>query len=308
MTDKTREILGWYRSENLGVLTNLSRILEHGRLGGTGKLVILPVDQGFEHGPGQSFASNPPAYDPRYFPRLAIEAGLNAYTAPLGLLEAGIADYVGEIPTILKLNNHDLLHAEKEPLGARTASVTQALSLGCVGIGYTIYPGTAERRLEYEQLQELVQEARAAGLVVVVWSYPRGGSLSKDGETALDVVAYGARIAADLGAHIIKVKLPSAHVELESAQKVYDEYQIPRETLAERVRHVMQSAFDGRRIVLFSGGPKEDNDQVLLDQVRAIRDGGGSGSILGRNVFQREKAHALQLLNDIIKIYKGEIT
>jgi class I fructose-bisphosphate aldolase len=307
MTDPIREILGWYRSENLGVLTNLTRILNHGRLGGTGKLVILPVDQGFEHGPGRSFAPNPPSYDPRYFPQLVIEARLNAYTAPLGLLEAGIADYVGEIPTILKLNNHDVLHAEKEPLGARTASVSQALSLGCVGIGYTIYPGTAERRLEYEQLQELAQEAKAAGLVVVVWSYPRGGSLSKDGETALDVVAYGARIAADLGAHIIKVKLPSAHIELKAAQKIYNEDSIPRETLAERVRHVMQSAFDGRRLVLFSGGPKENDNHVLLDQVRAVRDGGGSGSIVGRNVFQRDKTHALQLLDDIIRIYKGEI-
>jgi class I fructose-bisphosphate aldolase len=206
------------------------------------------------------------------------------------------------------LNNHDILHVEQEPLGARTASVSQALSLGCVGIGYTIYPGTAERRLEYEQLQKVAQEARASGLVVVVWSYPRGGSLSKDGETALDVVAYGARIAADLGAHIIKVKLPTAHVELKSAQKIYDAYQIPRETLAERVRHVMQSAFDGRRIVLFSGGPKEKAEPILLDQVRAIRDGGGSGSIVGRNVFQREKTHALELLDDMIKIYKGEMT
>lgn len=307
MTDNIREILGWYRSENLGVLTNLTRILNHGRLGGTGKLVILPVDQGFEHGPARSFAPNPPGYDPRYFPQLAIEAGLNAYTAPLGLLEAGIADYVGEIPTILKLNNHDILRAEKDPLGAKTASVSQALSLGCVGIGYTIYPGTAQRRLQYEQLRELVQEARAFGLVVVVWSYPRGGSLSKDGETALDVVAYGARIAADLGAHIIKVKLPSEHIELQAAQKIYDEYSIPRETLAERVRHVMQSAFDGRRIVLFSGGPKENDDHVLLDQARAVRDGGGSGSIVGRNVFQREKTHALHLLNDMIEIYKAEL-
>lgn len=307
MTDRIQEILGWYRGENLGVLTNLTRILNHGQLGGTGKVVILPVDQGFEHGPGVTFAPNPPAYDPRYFPRLAIEAGLNAYTAPLGLLEAGMADYVGELPIILKLSNHDLLHTEQEPLGARTASVSQALRLGCVGIGYTIYPGTAERRLQYEQLQQLGQEARAAGLLVVVWAYPRGGSLSKAGETALDVVAYGARIAADLGAHIIKVKLPSAHIELQEAQKIYNEYQIPRATIAERVRHVMQCVFDGRRIVLFSGGPMDSDDDALLEQVRAIRDGGGSGSIMGRNVFQREKLHALQLLSDIIKIYKAEI-
>ncbi len=301
MTDHVREILGWYDSENMGVRTNLARILNHGRLAGTGKIVILPVDQGFEHGPGRSFEPNPAAYDPRYFPQLAIEAGLNAYTAPLGLLEAGIADYLGEIPLILKLNNHDLLHAEAEPLGAQTASISDALRLGCVGIGYTIYPGTAERRLQYEQLQELVNQARAAGLITVVWSYPRGGSLSKEGETALDVVAYGARIAADLGAHIIKVKPPTAHIELEASQTPYE--RIPIETLAQRVHHVMQSAFNGRRLVLFSGGPREQNDQVLLDEIRNIGEGGGSGSIMGRNVFQRDKRAALELLDNVVKIY-----
>lgn len=304
MTDRVREILSWYQSENMGVLTNLARILNHGRLGGTGKVVILPVDQGFEHGPGRSFEPNPPAYDPRYFPQLAVEAGLNAYTAPLGLLEAGTADQVGEIPLILKLNNHDLLHEEKEPLGAETASVSDALRLGCVGIGYTIYPGTADRRLQYEQLKELVREARAVGLITVVWSYPRGGDLSKEGETALDVVAYGARIAADLGAHIIKVKPPSAHIELEASQRPYE--RIPKETLGERVHHVMQSAFDGRRIVLFSGGPIENDDQVLFDEVREINKGGGSGSIMGRNVFQRDRRTALRLLDSVIKIYAGE--
>lgn len=255
-------------------------------------------------GHGRSFEPNPAAYDPRYFPQLAIEAGLNAYTASLGLLEAGMVDYVGEVPLILKLSNHDLLHAEKEPLGAQTASVSDALRLGCVGIGYTIYPGTAERRLQYEQLKELVRDARAVGLITVVWSYPRGGDLSKEGETALDVVAYGARIAADLGAHIIKTKLPSAHIELEASKAVYE--RIPKEMLAERVRHVMQSTFNGRRIVLFSGGPKEDDDQVLLDEVCAIRDGGGFGSIMGRNVFQREKRAALELLDSVVKIYADE--
>jgi class I fructose-bisphosphate aldolase len=304
MTDRVREILSWYRSENMGVLTNLARVLNQGRLGGTGKVVILPVDQGFEHGPGRSFEPNPAAYDPRYFPQLAIEAGLNAYTAPLGLLEAGMADYIGEMPAILKLNNHDLLHEENEPLGGLTASVSDALRLGCIGIGYTIYPGTADRRLQYEELKDLVREARAVGLITVVWSYPRGGDLSKEGETALDVVAYGARIAADLGTHIIKVKPPSAHIELEASQKPYE--RIPKETLAERVRHVMQSSFNGRRIVLFSGGPTEENDQVLLDEVRAIREGGGSGSIMGRNVFQRDQRAALKLLDSVVQIYAGE--
>jgi class I fructose-bisphosphate aldolase len=303
VTDQVRKILDCYRGENPGVLTNLARILNHGRLAGTGRMIILPVDQGFEHGPARSFAVNPPAYDPAYHFQLAIDAGLNAYASLLGFLEASAADFAGEIPLILKLNAHDLLHEETEPLGALTASVSDALRLGCVAIGYTIYPGTVERRLQYEQLRELASEAKAAGLVVVVWSYPRGGDLSKEGETALDVIAYGAQIAALLGAHIIKVKMPTAHLELPDAKKVYEEMKIPRATAAERVRHVVQSALNGRRIVLFSGGPKED-DEALFAEAHAIRNGGGFGSIIGRNSFQRDKPAALRLLDQMVRIYQ----
>ncbi len=305
MTDRVREILNWYRSDNPGVLTSLARMLNHGRLAGTGKMIILPVDQGFEHGPARSFAPNPQAYDPHYHFQLAIEAGLNAYAAPLGFLEAGAAEFAGQVPLILKLNNHDVLQDEKDPLGAQTASVSDALRLGCVGIGYTIYPGTADRRLQYEQLKELAREAKSVGLAVVVWSYARGGGLSKEGEAALDVIAYAAHIAAQLGAHIIKVKLPSAHLELDAARKVYEAHRVPREAPADRVRHVVQSAFNGRRIVIFSGGAKKDDDEAVFDEARAIRDGGGFGSIIGRNTFQREKAAALHLLDGMIKIYQG---
>ena len=305
MSDRVREILSWYRSENPGVLTNLARLLNHGRLAGTGYMIILPVDQGFEHGPARSFASNPPGYDPRYHFQLAIDAGLNAFASVLGFLEAGAAEYAGQIPLILKLNSHDVLHPEKDPLGAQTASVKDALRLGCVGVGYTIYPGTIDRRLQYEQLRELSAEAKAAGLVVVVWSYPRGGAISKEGETALDVTAYAAHLAAQLGAHIIKVKLPSAQIEQEEAKKVYEAQHIPRETLKDRVQHVIQSTFNGRRMVIFSGGSMSE-DATILDEVRAIRAGGGFGSIIGRNSFQRQKSDALNLLDRMIGIYRGD--
>lgn len=305
MSDRIREILSGYRNENSGVLTNLYRLLNHGRLAGTGRMVILPVDQGFEHGPGRSFAPNPPAYDPLYHLQLAIDAGLNAYASLLGFLEAGAAEFAGQVPLILKLNSHDVLHPEADPLGAQTASVRDALRLGCVAVGYTIYPGTSERRLQYEQLRELAEEAKAAGLVVVVWSYPRGAGISKEGETALDVTAYAAHIAAQLGAHIIKVKLPTATLEFEEARKVYEEQNVLRTTLAERVRHVIQSAFNGRRIVIFSGGAKTD-DATLYDEVRAIREGGGFGSIIGRNSFQRDRTAALNLLDKVIGIYKED--
>jgi class I fructose-bisphosphate aldolase len=305
-TERVKEILSWYRSDNPGTLTNIARLLNHGKLGGTGKFVILPVDQGFEHGPARSFAPNPAGYDPRYHVELAIEAGCNAYAAPLGFIEAVAADYAGDIPLILKLNNHDILQDEKDPMGAVTASVEDALRLGCVAIGYTIYPGTADRRFLYEQLQALTLEAKEAGLAVVVWSYPRGGGLSKAGETGVDVTAYAAQIAAQLGAHLIKVKLSTDHVELAEAKKVYEKYSIPIGTLTDRVKHVVQSAFNGRRIVIFSGGAKSDTETVL-NEARAIRDGGGFGSIIGRNSFQRPKAEALELLGTLMKIYKGEM-
>lgn len=306
MQKRIREILSWYASDNPGTKSNLARILNHGRLAGTGKLVILPVDQGFEHGPARSFASNPPGYNPHYHFELAIEAGCNAYAAPLGFLEAGAAEFAGELPLILKLNNHDTLLDEKDPLPAQTANVQDALRLGCAAVGYTIYPGSSHCQEMYQQLREIAQEAKNFGLAVVVWSYPRGSGLSKEGETAVDVVSYAVQIAAQLGAHIIKVKLPTDHIEKPAAKKVYETYQIPIKTLAERVRHVVQSAFDGRRIVIFSGGTKEE-DEVFFNEVRAIREGGGFGSIIGRNSFQRPKPKALEFLAMVMKIYIGEM-
>src|SRR5213596_772308 len=219
MTNRVRDILSWYSADNAGVKTNLARILNHGTLKGTGKCLILPVDQGFEHGPARSFAVNPSGYDPHYHFQLAIEAGCNAYAAPLGFLEAGATEFAGEIPLILKLNNHDVLHDEKDPLSAVTASVKDALHLGCVAVGFTIYPGSASAQTMYQQCREMIKEAKSYGLAAVVWSYPRGSDLSKEGETAVDVVAYAAQIAAQLGAHVIKVKLPTAHLEQAAAKK-----------------------------------------------------------------------------------------
>ena len=305
MSDRVQEILSWYGSDSPGTLTNLARLMNHGRLAGTGKFVILPVDQGFEHGPARSFAANPPGYDPRYHFELAIEAGCNAYAAPLGFIEAGARQYAGRIPLILKLNNKDALLEEKDPTQALTGSVHDALRLGCSAIGFTIYPGSSERFSMYERIRGLAEEAKRAGLAVVIWSYPRGSGLDKNGETAIDVCGYAAQIAAQLGAHIIKVKLPSSHIAQDAARKVYEKEKVPIESLADRVKHVVQCAFAGRRIVIFSGGPAETDDKIL-GEVRAIRDGGGFGSIIGRNSFQRKRTDALRLLDNIMTIYSGQ--
>jgi class I fructose-bisphosphate aldolase len=301
-TPRVKEILSWYGSDNPGTLTNLARIMNHGRLSGTGKLVILPVDQGFEHGPGRSFGPNPPAYNPHYHFELAIEAGVNAYAAPLGFLEAGARDFAGQVPLILKVNDHDVLIDEKDPHQALTGSVEDALRLGASGIGFTIYPGSSYRLEMYGQIRAYAAEAKRNGLVVIIWSYPRGSGLSKEGETAIDVTAYAAHIAAELGAHIVKVKLPSAHLEQEAARKVYEKEKIAIGTLVDRVRHVVQSNFDGRRILIFSGGPTDETSN-FLKEVEAIHRGGGFGSIVGRNSFQRKKPEAIKFLQDIINIY-----
>lgn len=303
---RVREILSWYSADNPGTKSSLARMLNHGALAGTGRMVILPVDQGFEHGPARSFAPNPSGYDPRFHFELAIDAGCNAFAAPLGSLEAGAAEFAGEIPLILKLNNHDVLHEETDPISAVTGSVSEALRLGCAAIGFTIYPGSTTAGRMYEQIRALSEEAKRVGLAVVIWSYPRGSGLTKAGETAIDVVAYGAQIAAQLGAHILKVKLPTEHIEQEEARKTYEKHAIPIATLTERVRHVVQSSFDGRRIVIFSGGAKKDHDEEILNEARAIRDGGGFGSIIGRNSFQRKKPEALKLLRSIMAIYAAE--
>jgi class I fructose-bisphosphate aldolase len=302
VTPRVQQILSWYSSENPGTLTNIVRLLNHGALAGTGKLVILPVDQGFEHGPVRSFAPNPAAYDPDYLYELAIESGCNAYAAPLGSLEQGAAKFAGQVPLILKVNNSDSL-SKVDPCSAITSSVEDALRLGAVGIGYTIYPGSPLRNTQYQELREITIEAKRKGLVVIVWSYPRG-ALSKAGETGIDVCCYAATIAAQLGAHIIKVKPPTAHIEQEEAKKVYEKFQIPIGTLTERIRHVIQATFNGKRIVIFSGGEAKGTDAVLAE-VRELAAGGSFGSIMGRNAFQRPHREALALLAGVTEIYKN---
>jgi len=302
MNNRIKEILSWYRSENPGTLRNLYHILATGKLAGTGRMVILPVDQGFEHGPARSFAPNPPGYDPVYHARLAVKAGLNAHAAPLGSMEIVAPEYSGQVPLILKANSHDSMDKSPDPAPALTASVDDALRLGCAAIGFTIYPGSSGFKQMYEEIREMTLEAKMAGLVVVVWSYPRGSNLSKEGETAVDIVAYAAHIAAQLGAHMIKVKPPSGHIELEEARKAYEKYNIPINTLADRVRNVVQSAFNGQRIVIFSGGPAKGKDAVL-EEIRQIKNGGAFGSIIGRNSFQRPEKEALEFLDEILDIY-----
>lgn len=303
LTDRVKQIVSWYGSDNPGVRSNLVRMLNHGQLAGTGKMVILPVDQGFEHGPARSFSPNPDGYDPDFHVQLAIDSGCNAYAAPLGFIEAVADRFGGQIPLILKLNNSDTLAKIDQPCSAVTGSVEDALRLGCTAIGYTIYPGSGQRNQMYEDLRQLILEAKSVGLPTVLWAYPRGAGISKEGETAVDVSAYAAQISAQLGAHVIKIKPPKDFIEQAEAKKVFEKHGIPTKTLADRVRHCVQSAFNGKRIVIFSGGEAKDTPAVL-EEVRGLAQGGAFGSIMGRNAFQRPKAEAVKLLQDVMEVFR----
>ncbi len=302
MSERVEKILANYAGENPGVIGNLRRLMNTGRLAGTGKIVILPVDQGFEHGPARSFAPNPPGYDPAYHPALAVEAGCNGYAAPLGFIESIAHRYAGELPLILKVNNSDSLGGPDTPCSALTSAVDDAVRLGCSGIGFTIYPGSGLRNQMYQDLRDLINQARAAGLPSIVWSYPRG-DMPKEAETAIDVAAYAAQIACQLGAHVVKVKPPSKVIFQDAAKKSYEN--IPIDTLADRVKHVVQAAFNGKRIVIFSGGAAKGTDAVL-EEISEIAKGGGYGSIVGRNAFQRSEADAVKLLHDIMDLYAAQ--
>ena len=300
LSSAVRDVLDNYADERPGVRANLARLMMHGATAGSGRLVVLPVDQGFEHGPARSFAANPAAYDPHYLFSLAVAARVSAFAAPYGLLASGAGRFAGEVPLILKANSANAFGAIKDE--AITATVRDALDLGCVAVGYTIYPG-ADRQYEmFEDVRSAAAEARASGLAVVLWAYPRGGGLSAAGETALDVVAYAAQIAAQLGAHIIKVKLPSAHIELEASRTAYAGFDL--DDPVRRVAHVVESAFAGRRLVVFSGGALKD-DAALEAEARTIVAGGGSGSIVGRNSFQRPREEAIAMLERLAGIYTG---
>jgi fructose-bisphosphate aldolase, class I len=309
---RVEEILSWYPAFTGTQSENLLKLINFGRIGGSGNFVILPVDQGFEHGPGRSFEPSPSMYDPCNQAQLAIDAGCNAYAAPLGSLEiANSLIKESGIPTILKVNNHDgMMPDGNDPSPATTSWVEDAVRLGCAAVGFTIYPGSEKAREMYEQVRMLVADARKAGLIVVVWTYPRGSGLTpadeslspKDIETAVDVVAYAVQIAALLGAHIIKCKPPKGVIGLKDSVKrgVYKDTSIIN--LEDRIRIIMKAAFSGKRIVINSGGESKGSEEII-NEVIELKNGGSFGSIVGRNAFQRPQSEAVELLNKIQDIY-----
>ena len=309
MTRAVKKILANYESDSPGAKANLARILMQGKLGGTGKLIILPVDQGFEHGPARSFAVNPPAYDPHYHYQMAVDAGLSAYAAPLGPLEAGADTFAGQIPTILKVNSSNsratsidqAVYGERRRCAAPRLRGDRLHHLPRLGSDHFEHDGRDSRAVP--------KRRRPSASRPCFWSYPRGGKLSKDGET-------GARrtepmppiMAALLGAHIIKVKPAVRAYRAGGSQgpKAYEGFRLlepggsrpprrPGELRRSPHRRLLGRCGQGRRCGL-SGRNSRDS----------LAAGGSNGSIIGRNSFQREKGDAMELLNTIVDIYRGK--
>lgn len=292
-------IISHYVHQSPGLRANLYRILMHGAVGGTGRLVILPVDQGLEHGPDVSFKPNPEAYDPSYHFELAIKAKLSAYAAHYSWLQSCVDRYIGKIPLILKLNANNALNKSQDPEQVLINCPKDAVQLGCSAVGITIYPGSTSFNKSIYEIKEVIKESKSMGLPVVMWAYPRGSSIKSP--TAIDISAYSAHIACALGADIIKLKLPTNELNSElsaDSSAASDQFS----TIESRVAHVMRAAFNYTRLVVFSGGVAK-SDQQIIEEARGIRLGGGSGSMIGRNAFQRSAKKALLLLQNICAEY-----
>jgi class I fructose-bisphosphate aldolase len=315
ITERVKKLIDCYEGEPSGVRLNLARLFTHGRLGGSGHIVMLAVDQGFEHGP-TTFLSNPDGFSPHYHFQLAEESGISGFTAPLNWLRAGIDSYLGVVPLILKINHSNrLLPGNVDPDQAIVATVQDAVDLGCIGIGFTLYPGSDSYLEQLEELRDVSSCARECGLFTVVWAYPRGSGISQtatdmydnksantsDPRMALDTIAYSAHMACLAGAHIVKVNLPHCTIAKTDSIDLYKN--VKMETSTDRVRHIMDCCFGGRRAVIFSGGSVKDVTKVLEDVI-AVKHGGGTGSIIGRNIFQRPREEALQLIDKIVKLYE----
>ena len=260
------------------------------------------MDQGFEHGPARSFAANPAGYDPRYHARLALDAGCSAHVAPPGALELVAPAYADELPLILKCNSSDSLFTGAGPGAGGDRGCRRRPAAALRRGGFHDLPRLRGEERDVRRCGHWSATPAPRACRWCVWSYPRGSGLVQEGRTAVDVVAYAAHLACQLGAHVVKVKPPSELVENASARSALDKAGVPLGTLADRVRHVVQSAFDGHRVVIFSGGPAKETAAVLEENAQTAR-GGGFGTIMGRNSFQRPHDEAVALLHQVMDIH-----
>jgi class I fructose-bisphosphate aldolase len=282
-----------------GKRTRLRRLLfEFGP--GNGTLLLLPIDQGIEHGPRDFFA-NPASKDPEYQFHLAAEAGYSAIACQIGLAEKYYPDYAGQVPLLLKVNGKTDIPPADDPLSTTNASVEDAVRLGADAVGYTLYVGSPRQGEDLHQLKGVREDCDRYGMPLVIWAYPRGSAVkAKGGQDSFYAIDYAARLAMEMGADIVKLNLPKPEAHSDSPAP-YNELEVGQE---EAVQQVVSSA--GRSLVVLSGGSKIDDD-ALLNQTRYIMEAGGSGVIYGRNVWQRPHTEALEIIDQIKEIMLSNV-
>jgi class I fructose-bisphosphate aldolase len=276
-----------------GKRTRLRRLLfEFGP--GNGTLLLLPIDQGIEHGP-RDFFPNPASKDPEYQFRLAAEAGYSAIACEIGLATKYYPDYAGQVPLILKLNGKTDVPPSDEPVSPCNSSVEDAVRLGADAVGYTSYVGSPRQEEDFIQLRKVRQDCDRYGMPLVIWAYPRGEAMEeKGGRDSLYAIDYAARIAMEMGADVVKLNMPKLDPENDKKSPApYNEMEV---TQQEAIAHCVESA--GRALVVLSGGSKAD-DEVVLEHTKMVAEAGGSGVIFGRNVWQREWSEALEIIDKI---------
>ncbi len=274
---------------NQGKMVRLHRLLfEHGPANGT--LLLLPIDQGLEHGP-VDFFPNPDSADPEFQFRLAAEGGFSGIAVHIGLAQKYMRKYAGRVPLVLKINGKTTIPSDDEAFSPLTASVEDAVRLGADAIGYTLYVGSPMQGEDLAQLAAVREEAERFGMPLIVWSYPRGEAIEeKGGRDALYAIDYAARVACEMGADIVKLNFPKLETAKSAEQpKPYDSF---NPSLREAVEKIVSSA--GRTLVLFSGGSKLGDDD-LLDKATMAMESGATGLIFGRNLWQRDLENAMMI-------------
>ena len=276
-----------------GKRTRLHRLLfEFGP--GSGTLLLLPIDQGIEHGP-RDFFPNPASKDPDYQFSLAAEAGYSALACQIGVAEKYYPDYAGKVPLILKVNGKTDIPSSAKSFSSCNSSVEEGVRLGADAIGYTLYVGSPRQDEDLAQLRGVREECDRFGMPLVIWAYPRGSAIDKKGgPNSLYAIDYAARMAMEMGADVVKLNMPKINPEKDKdAPAPYNEMQVDG---AEAIRQCVESA--GRSLVVLSGGSKVD-DETVLGHTREIMQAGGSGVIFGRNVWQREWNDAIEIIGQI---------
>jgi len=293
------------------VLRNLQALFDHGRLGGTGYMSILPVDQGVEHSAGASFAPNPLYFDPENIVRLAIEGGCNAVASTLGVLGSVGRKYAHKIPFLVKINHNELLTYPNHFDQTLFASVDQAFDLGAVAVGATVFYGSAESRRQILEVSEAFAHAHELGLATFLWAYLRNSAFKQDGvdyHTAADLTGQANHLAVTIEADIVKQKLAETNGGFNAIKfgkthpRVYEE--LTSDHPVDLVRYQVANCYMGRAGLINSGGPsgKDDLQQAVRTAVINKR-AGGMGLISGRKAFQRPMADGVNLLNAIQDVY-----